>query len=84
MTLDMNQHGPCSALIGYPNQPGQCANGFPVHSVACFCATALPERPCCREEWCGETYESNGGKPESLTDAGRAALDGKDEACLSD
>lgn len=74
----LRQHGPCSALIGYPDKSAQCANGFPAHPVACFCATAIHERPCCREEWCGETYEASGGKPEPLSDAGRAALEGKE------
>jgi hypothetical protein len=63
MTL---KHG-CSAY-----SEDRCSNGFPTHPL-CRSPLGWPREGqpfhygppfCMREEWCGETYDETGGKPE--------------------
>jgi len=71
----MFAHGnACSAL-----KNGFCMNGFPTSPwcnpvqspIRCFCCGRDSEKQplpfCMREEWCGKTLETSGGKPSEAT-----------------
>ena len=51
----------CSAYFRRADGAQICRNGFPTHPACQGGPRGVPF--CCRDEWCGRTFDENGGKP---------------------
>jgi len=60
----------CSAFFADGDGRLLCRDGFPTHPACQLGAgktlSAMPF--CCREEWCGKTFEDNGGRPVHMSE----------------